>query len=816
MTGKRLQTGVFLLIVMMLLCAGHHSAYCDESFQVRRIGNIHPYEKNSFEVISEQEGTLTISIHDNICVYRTITQTIGKGKTVIEWDGCGYNKERLYEKTYTVTAELITENGQEHTISFQSPIEYAGQYIQYVLPSSDCIYLDSADEWFLEYRTVKNGTVVISLQSEEDENRTYLYSQAVTGGKIYRKTFDSIMGKKVPETGAYSVSVYEKSRPDDITQFRIDIQKEKPAQPVVAVTGEIMPDSSATADELWDMMMKPSVVVDIDFFKHQDIYSEPDSKSRSLGTVHGQTQGLKVISIDGDWAQVGAWNHEEAEYVEGWVPLKKLKVEYPQGEYAILIDKKAQTLTVFHQGKPVDTLLVSTGRAEKNSFYQETSAGCFLTGYHRVNFSTNGKKYDYVIQYDGGNLLHQTPYDWGQQKKDFTLGRAYLGAKASHACIRIQPEPGEGGLNAYWIYSNIPYHTRVMILDDPDERKAAINKLKRGNGKPDYSLIRTDQDESVTADQDTVTITFGGSFTPGGNRKVNARKDSFASYITTEGYVKPFDGLMRYFASDDLTCVSLGCYMGNAVEDREEWNNINYGPGEIGELLKNASIDLVQMTDDRLFANDEAFLEETKNVISGCAGSMDRNSPETITIKGHLFGFAGCSESEYIADPSVIDERISILKEQKCEKIIFLISRKEDQALSHSIVQEAMAHRCVRAGADLVIGNQPVHVQGIEYIQDVPAIYSTGCLLDGSASSISKAAQGILVQAVFEFDERNADSLKLKIIPIIPSGNVSEGKNDYCPIECPSVSSAHKIMESIWYDSTNEAMAKTAFHILNQ
>ena len=104
MTGKRLQTGVFLLIMMMLLCAVHHSAYCDESFQVRRIGNIHPYEMNSFEVISDQEGILTISIHDNICVYRTITQTIGKGKTVIEWDGCGYNKERLYEKTYTVTA----------------------------------------------------------------------------------------------------------------------------------------------------------------------------------------------------------------------------------------------------------------------------------------------------------------------------------------------------------------------------------------------------------------------------------------------------------------------------------------------------------------------------------------------------------------------------------------------------------------------------------------------------------------------------------------------------------------------------------------
>ena len=208
-------------------------------------------------------------------------------------------------------------------------------------------------------------------------------------------------------------------------------------------------------------------------------------------------------------------------------------MEYPQGEYGILIDKKEQTLTVFRNGEPIDTLLVSTGRAEKNSLYQETSAGCFLTGYHRVNFSTNGKKYDYVIQYDGGNLLHQTPYDWGQNKKDFTLGRAYLGTKASHACIRIQPEPGEGGLNAYWIYTHIPYHTRVIILDDPDERRAAADKLKRKNGNPDFSRIQTEITDQHTA-EDSVTITFGGSFTPGGTGSINVRKDSFSSFASKE------------------------------------------------------------------------------------------------------------------------------------------------------------------------------------------------------------------------------------------------------------------------------------------
>ena len=68
MTGRRAQIKVFLLIMLMLLCAVTQSAFCEDPFQVRRIGKIHPYEKNAFEVFSDEEGILTIRIHDNICI----------------------------------------------------------------------------------------------------------------------------------------------------------------------------------------------------------------------------------------------------------------------------------------------------------------------------------------------------------------------------------------------------------------------------------------------------------------------------------------------------------------------------------------------------------------------------------------------------------------------------------------------------------------------------------------------------------------------------------------------------------------------------
>ena len=398
--------------LMILIFCHSPSAFSDSLFEIKRIGNIHSYENNAFVIRSETAGELTISIHDDVCVYRTLTEKITSGETRIEWDGCAYNKEKLYEKTYTITGVLTDDSGRVHTTSFQSPVEYPGQYLQYALPSSENLYLDTPEQWFIEFKTVKTGTVIITLSEyDSPEEPLYRYKISATGGKITRKDFNSFSRERKPETGKYIMSVFEASRPENIYEYSLNVLPERPDAPSVSTTGEIMPERGMTEEQIWELMMKPSVVVDIDFFKHQNVYEKQDTGSKSLGTLHGQTQGLKVISIDGAWAFIGAWNHEAGEYIEGWVPCDKLKTEKPSAEYGLLVDKQLQTLTVYYQGKILDTVFVSTGRAEKNSLYQETSAGCYLTGYHRVNFSMNGKKYDYVIQYDGGNLIHQTPYD---------------------------------------------------------------------------------------------------------------------------------------------------------------------------------------------------------------------------------------------------------------------------------------------------------------------------------------------------------------------------------------------------------------------
>ena len=629
---ERIQRRCLLLMtVLMLLMMPGCSGAENSAFSVKRIGNLIPFNDNQFQISAPENGKLTIRIHDDLSVYRILSQDITAGETSIHWDGCAFNHEKLAAKDYTVTAELEGASGDTYQVSFHTPVEYTGQCLQYALPSSDKISLSEPDEWFIEYKTVQKGNVKLVFRPADGDGEEETYTKAAVGGKIYRISYSDLTAKKRIPGGEYTLKVFESTKPEECFEYSLSIQEDPFGKKEVSVTGEILPERNMTEEEIWQMMQQPSVVADIDFFSHQKVYENKDPESKSLGTLHGQTQALKVIRIDGEWCLIGAWNHEEGEYVEGWVPLSVLKVTEPSPDYGLLIDKKNQTMDVYCRGKRIETLQVSTGRAEKKHSEQETAAGSFLTGYHRVDFSMNGKKYDYVIQYDGGNLLHQIPYEWGKNKKDFSSGRGYLGAKASHACIRIQAEPGENGLNAYWLWTHLPYHTRVLILDDPEERRPS-----------DRTLLKTPEPDNLPE----------------------------------------------------------------------------------GETVM-------------LFDSGEA-----------------ENRDNMITIKGHQIGFADCSEKEYLKNPETVTDRVREMKEAGCEKIILRCSWNNYQAETHSALQEAMARKGAKAGADLVIGIGSKNLLGCECFNGCPILYGLGTY--GNDKKAKASSPAVRAEAVFDFTDGNA------------------------------------------------------------
>ena len=513
-----------------------------KSLQVRVTGGISGYQSNPIILDAPEAGFLRIEIRDETTLFRALEQEIPEGKSQISWDGLGWNEERMPQKEYSLRAELAGKSGSLYLAEIRIQVIPAQQAVLFALSSDPEVYLEEND-WFLEFKMLFTDQLVSQFYALDSGEMVLQSSRQMKGGRVNRISYSALTGKhRLPE-GGYRVVVYGQLHPSYTKEFQITVRAGKRPVLPLEVTGEIMPERGDSDAEIWEKMMAPSAVVDIRNVAHQRVYAEPNAASRVLGTLHGQSQCLSVLEIQEKWVRVSAWNHERGAPVEGWVPRRVLKVVQPRTEYGLLVDKKAQTLTLFREGKIVDTLLVSTGRMTKGELYQETAAGSFLTDEHMSDYSTNGLKYDFVIRYDGGNLLHQIPYAWSESgKKEMNPGEMYLGTKASHACIRIQEKPGASGLNAYWFWTHLPYHTRVIVLDDPEEREK-LETLVTGN-TPDLTegLKQAWQVEPETGDR-SVTITFGGDAVLGGRESYYGLAEGLPAFLEKEGKVLALSGI---------------------------------------------------------------------------------------------------------------------------------------------------------------------------------------------------------------------------------------------------------------------------------
>ncbi len=177
----------------------------------------------------------------------------------------------------------------------------------------------------------------------------------------------------------------------------------------------------------------------------------------------------------------------------------------------------------------------------------------------------------------------------------------------------------------------------------------------------------------------------------------------------------------------------------------------------------------------------EAGWLSTLRALEGKAAVCGNGQNTVLEIGGRTFGFGGCRETAYLKDPKQIERDISELREKGAEYIIYQCHWGIEYSPNHSVLQEAMARSCARAGADLVIGHHPHVVQGIDYIGDMPVVYSLGNLVFGGTVNL-KNWDGLLVQAVFYPEENEKRSPGLRLIPIMTSSSAAERINDCRPV----------------------------------
>ncbi len=470
------------LILLALSCGPALGAQGGGGLAVKPVGAVVSFDTNKLRVSSPEEGELTVVFGDKYGEYRHLVLQVPAGESEHIWDGLSDNGQKLgvFNNTYTLWATLRPARGEplQYTATFE--LTRPRQTLYFALPSAPVLYLGGArDRWFVELQTVRlNQHTPVHMQvCPADDPEHVVCTREIPikteeAFKYYWNGSDTRAKKPLP-AGDYILTFWMAANPEYRCSFTVTLAEGTAPDPAVAPTGPVMPAPDMTDEELWALMQQPSVVVDITDRHHQDVYEEPSLRSRSLGTLHGQTQCLEVLSVEGSWARVSAWIHEECRKVTGYVPLARLKVVEPQGPYGVLVDKADQVLILYENGQRIASIPVSTGLATETDPERETTPGCFLTSERIGDFASERRHYTHVIRYDGGNLIHSVGFQTINRRADFREQQALLGQKASHGCVRVPNMPVDGsGVDAWWLYTHLPYHTRVIILDDtPPESK---------------------------------------------------------------------------------------------------------------------------------------------------------------------------------------------------------------------------------------------------------------------------------------------------------------------------------------------------------
>ncbi len=201
-------------------------------------------------------------------------------------------------------------------------------------------------------------------------------------------------------------------------------------------------------------------------------------------------------------------------------------------------------------------------------------------------------------------------------------------------------------------------------------------------------------------------------------------------------------------------------------------------PPEKVSIFQEMGIDLVTLANNHALDFGTDALVDTLDTLDG-AGILhvgagrnleEAKAPVTVKIQGKTIGFLGASrvipETSWNAtstkpgmlvtyDPALTIQEIEKLDEI-CDYVVVYVHWGVERAEHPEEYQRTMGKQYIDAGADLVVGSHPHVLQGIEYYQGKPIVYSLGNFVFGS--SIPRTA-------LLKVELEEADSVKLSLIP---------------------------------------------------
>ncbi len=265
----------------------------------------------------------------------------------------------------------------------------------------------------------------------------------------------------------------------------------------------------------------------------------------------------------------------------------------------------------------------------------------------------------------------------------------------------------------------------------------------------------------------TVTVTAVGDCTFGKTQDQDYY-GSFLSYYDNYGQDYFLSGVRDIFAADDLTIINLECVLTTSDDQVEKAFNLKGKPEYVG-IMTGSSVEAATMGNNHTYDYGDEGFDETKSVLENA---------------GIIYAYSGQS-GMFVSDEGVKVGIVSAnMLSESDEKLYTMISEMDElRADGAEIViacchwgiekdyypydyQIATAHALVDAGADLIIGNHPHVLQGVEVYHGKVICYSLGNFCFGGNLDPEDKNTMIFRQTFTIVDgELQADPIDASIIP---------------------------------------------------
>ena len=258
------------------------------------------------------------------------------------------------------------------------------------------------------------------------------------------------------------------------------------------------------------------------------------------------------------------------------------------------------------------------------------------------------------------------------------------------------------------------------------KKTVSMNASKDNSQKASSDSQNTDSSNATVSSPVSLTLSVVGDCTLGTDETFDY-DTSLNAYYENYGADYFLQNVKDIFSTDDLTIANFEGTLTDS-DEREDKTFAFKAPASYASILTGGSVEAVNTANNHSHDYGEQSFDDTLAALDD-AGIVHFGYDETavMDVKGIKVGLVGIYELyDHLEREQQLKDNIAKVKADGAQLIVVIFHWGNETETVPDSNQTTLGRIAIDEGADLVCGHHPHVLQGIEYTEDGPIVYSLG------------------------------------------------------------------------------------------